>query len=89
MGACKEKDCKRKCDFGKDCKGKCKFCSLLRQVTNMLASKTIFFASAEMLRLEFVCLMYLPPECLGRVHTVLWQPLQTVADEVDGRADYK
>ena len=32
--------------------------------------------------------MYLPPECLGRVHTVLWQPLQTVADEVDGRADY-
>ena len=41
-----------------------------------------------MLRLKIVCLMYLPPECLGRVHTVLWQPLQTVADEVDGRADY-
>ena len=38
---------------------------------------------------EFVCLMFLPPECLGRVHTLLWQPLQAVADEVDGRADYK
>ena len=79
---------KENVNFGKDCKGKCKFSSFIRQVRNMLASKTILFASAEMLRPEFVCLMYLPPECLGRVHTLLWQPLQTVADEVDGRADY-
>ena len=32
--------------------------------------------------------MYLPPECLGWVHTMLRQPLQAVADEVDGCADY-